>query len=157
MSLITEPPEADCHKSSAGSRHYCTGKHMVSGIFRLNCGTLTKNEGWGHGELTIMRNPEGAAQRRQLPVASNTRNVRTGCRHVIAFCHLTCLLYVVAVTTSSKFSYFGWSTCRPDLLIIPALVALINNIWHMPCPGVGSEKTPVNNCRVSYQADVQQP
>lgn len=38
---------------------------MVSGIFRLNSPVAHgRNEGWGHGELTIMRNPEGVAQRR---------------------------------------------------------------------------------------------
>ncbi len=36
---------------------------MVSGIFRLNCPVAHgRNEGWGHEELTIMRNPDGAAQ-----------------------------------------------------------------------------------------------
>lgn len=62
MSLITEPPEAG-HKSNARSSHYCAGKHMVSGIFRFYCPVAHgRNEGWGHGDLTIMRNPEDVAQ-----------------------------------------------------------------------------------------------
>lgn len=36
---------------------------MVSGIFRLNCPVAHgRNKGWGHGELTVMRNPEDVAQ-----------------------------------------------------------------------------------------------
>ena len=135
MSLITEPPEADCHKSGARSSHYCTGKHMVSGIFSLNCGTL-KNEGWGHGELTIMRNPEGVEQWR----ASDKHviyccRLSTVCfietpetrghvfRHMITSRHSTWLLYMVAVTTSTKF--------QPVLFMILGLVCLIiKEIWH---------------------------
>lgn len=52
MSLITEPLEANCHKSSRGS-HYSTGKHMVSGIFRPNCEHTEEMKAWDLG-----RNPD---------------------------------------------------------------------------------------------------